>query len=341
MRIALCLTLLAALAAPAASQTPEPRAEDVATPEAIVEAGYAAIARRPGEPYDWDRFRSLFLPDARLVPNTEQTGGEFRVLTPQQFTDWIDSVSNTDAPEDPGFVEEQVHVVVERYGDVAHAFSTYQKHFWGSDEILGRGINSFQLVRHADRWWIAGVVWDEDSGAGPIPERYLPEGAGASGSSGDGSTGGTGSAGSAGGEAPGADALGAMDAVYERFTRAYALAEPDSVVALYTDEALYLPAQGDVRAGQEELRSEFGFLDRIREQGGTARIGFESLDRGASGDLAYDVGYYRLQGERADGTMMPVARGKFATVWKRADDGRWRIHVDSFSPAPSESDEGR
>ncbi len=324
MRIVLCLILLAAFAAPAASQTSEPRPEDVATPEAIVEAGYAAIARRPGEPYDWDRFRSLFLPDARLVPNTEQTGGEFRVLTPREFTDWIDSVSNIDDPDDPGFVEEQVHIVVERYGDVAHAFSTYQKHLWGSDEILGRGINSFQLVRHADRWWIAGVVWDEDSGAGPIPERYLPGGSGGSGQSGS-----------------GGEASGAMNALYERFTRAYALAEPDSVVALYTDDALYLPAGGDVRRGKGVLRGEFGFLARIREQGGTARIDFESVDRGASGDLAYDVGYYRLQIEQADGTTRPASRGKFATTWKRGDDGHWRIHVDSFSPAPSESDEGR
>ncbi len=33
-------------------------------------------------------------------------------------------------------------------------------------------------------------------------------------------------------------------------------------------------------------------------------------------------------------------RGKFATVWKRGDDGRWRIHVDIYSSAPKEPDDG-
>lgn len=72
----------------------------------------------------------------------------------------------------------------------------------------------------------------------------------------------------------------------------------------------------------------------IRESGGTARISFESVARRASGDLAYDVGYYTLQVERADGTLRAPNRGKFTTVWERGPDGRWRIRIDSFSPAP-------
>lgn len=335
MRMSLSLVLLTALAASAGAQTHVPRPSDVDSPEAIVEAAYASIARRPGEPFDWDRFRSLFLPGARLVPNTEQTEGELRVLTPDDFVAWIDPLWDVDDPDDPGFEEEQVAVEIERYGDVAHAFSTYQKHLWGSDEILGRGINSFQLVRSDGRWWIAGIVWDEESGAGPIPEAYLaePDGRG-EGSPPDGPTGapGTGVASSV--------AFGAMDAVYERFARAYAAAEADSVVELYTDDPLYLPAAGDVRRGRNALRREFGFLDAIGERGGAARIEFESLDRGVSGGLAYDVGYYRLRVEQADGTTTPASRGKFATIWKRGRDGRWRIHVDSFSPAPAKGGEG-
>jgi hypothetical protein len=152
-----------------------PRPADVESPEAIVLAAYASIAREPGQPFDWERFRSLFLPDARLIPNTEQRQGEFDVLSPEGFIEWIDGVTPSlgDA-NDRGFQEEQVSAEVVRYGDVAHVFSTYQKHFWGSDEILGRGINSFQLVQNSGRWWIAGIAWDEENGAGPIPAEYLP-----------------------------------------------------------------------------------------------------------------------------------------------------------------------
>lgn len=321
MRLSLLLILATVLAAPAAAQTPEPRPADVASPEAIIEAAYAAIAREPNQSPDWDRFRSLFLPGARLVPNVEQTQGEFRVMTPEDFIVWANGLWDIEDPDDPGFVEEQVAITVERYGDIAHAFSTYQSRFYGSEEVLGLGINSFQLVQNGGRWWIAGIVWDDESGAGPIPPRYL-------GGADEG-----GATGSDGGD-PGPSA--AMDAVYERFTRAYRLAEPDSVVALYTDDALYLPAGGDIRRGKETLRGEFGFLDSIRDGGGEALIEFESVDRGASGDLAYDIGHYRLRVERGDGTTTDPSRGKFATVWKRGADGAWRIHVDSFSPAPPE-----
>jgi hypothetical protein len=151
------------------------RPEDVESPEAIVEAAYASIARAPGEPFDWERFRTLFLPEARLIPNTEQRQGSFDVLSPEEFVAWIDSVTPPAGSEnDQGFQEEQVSAEVVRYGDIAHVLSTYQKHFWDSEEILGRGINSFQLVHDGDRWWIAGIVWDEENGAGPIPPEYLP-----------------------------------------------------------------------------------------------------------------------------------------------------------------------
>ena len=161
----------------AAAQTPAARPADVASPEAIVEAIYESIQRAPGERFDWDRFRSLYLPGARLIPNTEQTGGAFRVLTVEDFIAWIDGVTVIGGAGDQGFAEEQVAARVERFGDIAHVFSTYQKHFHGSQQILGRGINSIQLVWRDNRWWITHVVWDEESGAGPLPARYLPGGA--------------------------------------------------------------------------------------------------------------------------------------------------------------------
>ena len=181
----LVLALLVVLAIPAAAQpatvadaaidvaavtarAPDPA--DVGSIEDIVTAAYAAIQRAPGE--DWDRFRSLFIPRATLIPNTEQTQGAFVVHSPETFIALVDSFTTVGGTNDRGFAEEGVHLEVRRYGDVAQAFSTYQKHFWGDDRILGRGINSFQLVYHGERWWIASIAWDEENGAGPIPTEY-------------------------------------------------------------------------------------------------------------------------------------------------------------------------
>jgi hypothetical protein len=156
----------------------EPLAEadpaDVATPEAVVAALYESIQRAPGENYDWDRNLSLFLPTATLIPNTEQTGGAFVIHSPIRFMEVVDSLTVIGGPGDKGFAEEQITATVERFGDIAHVFSTYQKHFWDDPVILGRGINSIQLVHHDGRWWITAIVWDEEAGAGPLPADYLP-----------------------------------------------------------------------------------------------------------------------------------------------------------------------
>ncbi|MGH7608143.1 MAG: hypothetical protein ACREME_12480 [Gemmatimonadales bacterium] len=162
------------LAAPAAAQTPShpARPADVASPEAIVRALYEAVTRRPGEPFQWDRMRSLFLPNAILIPNTEQTGGAFRPLTVEEFIAWVKEDTTIGGPQDKGFQEEEIAHRMECYGDIALVFSTYQKHFWNDAVILGRGINAIQLVRWDDRWWVVSIVWDEENGAGPIPEAY-------------------------------------------------------------------------------------------------------------------------------------------------------------------------
>jgi hypothetical protein len=163
---------LAIIVSVSAVRAQDQRAADTATPESIVAATYASIEREPGGDFDWDRFRNLFLPEARLIPNTEQRGGSFDVITPEGFIEWAAAVTTIGGPNDRGSAESGVHNVIEQYGDIAHVFSTYEKHYWGETEILGRGINSFQLVKHSGRWWIVGIVWDEDYAAGPIPPRY-------------------------------------------------------------------------------------------------------------------------------------------------------------------------
>ncbi|MEX2032359.1 MAG: hypothetical protein WEA81_05780 [Dehalococcoidia bacterium] len=156
------------------AQAAIPRPDDVASPEAIVRALYETVQRAPGARFQMDRMWTLFLPGARMIPNPEQTGGQDVVWSVEDFIALANS-QNVGGPNDRGFAEEEVHSVIERFGDVAHVFSTYQKHFWNDTNILGRGINSIQLLWRSGRWWITNVIWDEESGAGPIPSRYLPQ----------------------------------------------------------------------------------------------------------------------------------------------------------------------
>ena len=172
--------LLLALSLPhaLAAQNADARPEDVASPEAIVAAAYESILRAPGENHDWDRFRSLHLPGAVLIPNSEQSGGEFIVHTVDSFIESIDGWYAENAPigseADQGLDESPIHSVTNRYGDVVQVMSTYEKRLYDSDEVLDRGVNAMTLVFDGDRWWIVSIAWDEESGAGPIPPTYLP-----------------------------------------------------------------------------------------------------------------------------------------------------------------------
>lgn len=169
--------LTLAMATPTAAQD-YPRPEDVATPEALVAATYESVTRRPGQAFDWERLRSLNLPGSLLVPNVEQRGGEFGAMTTDEFIAWVDAWyeenAPIDGPDDRGFAEEEIHSIVRRYGDVAQVISTYQKRYYDSEEILGRGINFITLVFDGERWWVAATLWDEEDAAGKIPAQFLP-----------------------------------------------------------------------------------------------------------------------------------------------------------------------
>jgi hypothetical protein len=73
------------------------------------------------------------------------------------------------------FFEQEIAHSIERFGHIAHVFSTYAAHSNEGDEIpVMRGINSIQVVNHGARCWIANLVWDLERPTNPIPQTYLP-----------------------------------------------------------------------------------------------------------------------------------------------------------------------
>ena len=147
------------------------RSEDVSSIDAIIAALYDVISGPPGG-RDWDRLRSLYIPEARLIPTGTRPNGEsgLRVL---DVDGYIASASALFAEK--GFFEREIARRTERFGNVAHAFSTYEAR-WNEDdpEPFTRGVNSIQLLERDGRWWVVTVFWDNESAEKPIPERYLP-----------------------------------------------------------------------------------------------------------------------------------------------------------------------
>lgn len=74
-----------------------------------------------------------------------------------------------------GFYETEIHRLTERYGAMAHVWSTYECRASKDGPVTDRGINSLELFWDGARWWIACAVWSDGTPERPIPSRYLPE----------------------------------------------------------------------------------------------------------------------------------------------------------------------
>lgn len=150
---------------------PEPDPVDVESVDSIIAALYDVISGEAGEERNWDRFLSLFHPDARLVPsgcNAENGQCGLRSIKPAEYIDLAGPVLMAD-----GFFETERNRVEERYGSIAHVFSTYDSFYSESDtEPFNAGINSIQIFNDGSRWWILSVYWQDQNSAGPIPAQY-------------------------------------------------------------------------------------------------------------------------------------------------------------------------
>jgi hypothetical protein len=167
--LVLCLALF--LAAPAArAQTPAPHAADVASIDSIIAALYGVISGPAGQARDWDRFRNLFAPGARLIPaSPRRDGAAPAALSPD---DYVQRTSDSFLKN--GFFETEVARTTDGFGTVVHVFSTYESRRTKADEKpMARGINSIQVMQHAGRWWIVTVMWDQERPDNPIPPKYL------------------------------------------------------------------------------------------------------------------------------------------------------------------------
>jgi hypothetical protein len=144
------------------------------TVEGVMTELYGSVTRAPGKPFEWNRLRAIMLPNAVMLPQRRQTQNQDRMMNVDSFINWIDRgwqpIIGT--PQDQGFFERQTNLIVEQFGDIAHAFTTYEKGPYEPRRIQARGINSVQLVKRDGRWWILAITWDEENSGGPLPDRY-------------------------------------------------------------------------------------------------------------------------------------------------------------------------
>ena len=123
-------------------------------------------------PGDKDRtcFREVMVPDARLIPVGKAADG---TIAPHVLTvdGWIDAVKKRGSAV---FYERQVKVETQQYGHIAHLWSTYEVRPTADGKATVRGINSIQAVFDGTRWRVMEILWQAETPAEPVPEKYLP-----------------------------------------------------------------------------------------------------------------------------------------------------------------------
>lgn len=141
--------------------------------DGIITNLYGIISGEKGEARDWEAFKDLFHPQAKLVPSGKNKEGKIgaRFLTPQ---DYIDSSGNWLVEN--GFHEIEISREIQLFGNIAHVFSTYEAKKSKTDtEPFMRGINSIQLFNDGTRWYVLNIFWTQESKENPIPKEYLPK----------------------------------------------------------------------------------------------------------------------------------------------------------------------
>jgi hypothetical protein len=151
-----------------AAKVPAPRPEDVKSLDAIINAAYESISG-PAGTRDWNRFRSIFLPQARFTEVGKGNDGGTIIIS-WSVDDFIRDAGAIFAKE--AFYENGIVNEPAGYGNMRQVLSSYESRHAPGEKPFQRGINSFQALNDGKRWWIVSIFWDSERPDNPLPEKF-------------------------------------------------------------------------------------------------------------------------------------------------------------------------
>jgi hypothetical protein len=150
-----------------AAKVPSAKPDDVKSIDAIMHAIYEVISG-PAGPRDWDRFRSLFLPQARFT-QTESTPDGGLIVLSWGVDEFVHDAGDIFSKE--GFYENAIVNKPDIYGHMAQVFSSYESRRKTGEKPFQRGINTVQLLNDGKRWWVVSILWDSERPDNPLPAK--------------------------------------------------------------------------------------------------------------------------------------------------------------------------
>ena len=123
----------------------------------LVPAFFAAVSFEAGGRPDYGRIRDLFIPAGLLIRNT---GDAPEVTTVDEFIAPRAALFASGALT--SFYEGELSAVTERFGTVAHRFSSYEKRgVQNGTAFAATGAISTQFVLTPDGWRMSSMAWDD------------------------------------------------------------------------------------------------------------------------------------------------------------------------------------
>jgi hypothetical protein len=128
--------------------------------DSIIDLSYSLLSGPAGQARDWKRFRSLYVPGARLMPVVGGANPHVRILS---VDDYINRVDPIFAFED--FYERETSREEQVIGRFAHVLSHYESLRDSKAAPFERGTNSMQLFFDDSRWWFVSIMWNTSRSA--------------------------------------------------------------------------------------------------------------------------------------------------------------------------------
>jgi hypothetical protein len=134
----------------------------------LVDEFFRAVSFESGQRPAYARIRDLFIDEGMLIrngPDGPEISSVDEFIAARQRV--LDSGALT------AFAEVELAATTEAFGNVAHRFSTYEKHGTINGEAINAsGLISTQFVRTPSGWKMSSMAWDDERPGLAIPSRY-------------------------------------------------------------------------------------------------------------------------------------------------------------------------
>jgi uncharacterized protein (TIGR02246 family) len=122
-----------------------------------------------------------------------------------------------------------------------------------------------------------------------------------------------------------------IEATNAELAKAFNSKDAAKVASFYTEDAVVLPPNVSRQDGRQGVQNYWQAAIDV----GASDLALKTLEVQENGDFAYEVGSFTLKALGEDKKPAEIV-GKYVVVWKKGEDGVWRLHRDIWNGDPEE-----